>query len=322
MNKYQILWICLLLIILAFLALILFIISPNKCSSFIKKIKCYSGSLLDKLIFPARSCNKYQYINEKDINYFNVVKKNEKLEQEIQNQNCSSLECKRTVPYAFLQNEKFKNTKNYVIYFHGNGETIDEASEFVKLLMNQLKFHAFLIEYPQYGIYNHDVTNAQIILEDSIQAYNRIKEEYKLEDSQILIFGRSIGTGPAIYVASQVQCKGLIVISAYRSIIQQVRGMLFGIGFLVSKFMEERFNNEERISNIQCPTLYIHGLLDTLIPHTHSIFLNKKQQNSHPESQVKLETFAGMNHNNISQFTYEISEKIGFFFEELNKSSH
>lgn len=56
--------------------------------------------------------------------------------------------------------------------------------------MKSLKFHAFLIEYPNYGIYKHTETSAKIILEDSILAYEKIKEEYNLDESQILIFGR------------------------------------------------------------------------------------------------------------------------------------
>ena len=35
----------------------------------------------------------------------------------------------------------------------------------------------------------------------------------------------------------------------------------------------ERFNNLEQIVNVKCPTLFIHGMLDTLIPKDHSVEL-------------------------------------------------
>lgn len=51
--------------------------------------------------------------------------------------------------------------------------------------------------------------------------------------------------------------------------------MIFGIGYLVSKFMDERFNNEENIKKVECPALFIHGVDDKLIPSTHSTFLSQ-----------------------------------------------
>lgn len=50
--------------------------------------------------------------------------------------------------------------------------------------------------------------------------------------------------------------------------------MFCGFGYLVSKMMDERFNNEENITKIQCPALFIHGVDDTLIPSSHSLFLS------------------------------------------------
>ncbi|CAD8158408.1 unnamed protein product [Paramecium pentaurelia] len=309
---------CLILtLLMLFLVLMMLFSRSKRFRSFIQKIKSQLESLLDKIIFPARSCNEYQNISQQDLKVFSVVRKN--VGEEIQNQRCNNIELNRIVLYAYLRNDSFANTEYNVIYFHGNGETIDEAAYFVRNLMKSLQFNAFLIEYPKYGIYKYTETSAKIILEDSILAYEHIKDEYQLDESKIFIFGRSIGTGPAIHVASQKKCKGLIIISAFKSLKSLIREMVFGIGYLVSKFMDERFNNEENIKKIQCPALFIHGVDDTLIPSTHSIFLQKQLNNQNKES--RLELFPHMAHNNITEFNYEISEKISLNFRELSKAN-
>ncbi|CAK76695.1 unnamed protein product (macronuclear) [Paramecium tetraurelia] len=302
---------------MSIITLIICLTTQMRCRSAFKGIKRYIERILDRLIFPARSCKEYQSLNAQEVKYFSVVRRN--AGEGNQNQRCNNIEFNRIVPYAFLRNELYPNTKYYVIYFHGNGENIDDAAHLVRKLMKSLKFHAFLIEYPKYGIYQYTETNAKIILEDSILAYEQIKEENKLDDSQIYIFGRSIGTGPAIHVASQKNCRGLVTISAYRSIKQLVRGMVFGVGFFVSAIMDERFNNEENIAKVRCPALFIHGVDDTLIPSHHSIFLQRKLYNQNQNARQEL--FSNMNHNNIEGFEYEISEKIALTFQELSKAN-
>ena len=77
MEHLNVLWICAFLIeFLIIIGCLIWFISPNVFDKISKKLNCGSGSLLDKLIFPAKSCIKYANINEKDIYYFNVVKKN------------------------------------------------------------------------------------------------------------------------------------------------------------------------------------------------------------------------------------------------------
>ncbi|CAD8154202.1 unnamed protein product [Paramecium octaurelia] len=303
--------------IMSIIALIICLTTQMKCYISPRKLKSYIERILNRMIFPARSCNQYQSISNQELKFFSVVRRN--AGEGNQNQRCNNIEFNRIVPYAFLRNETYPNSKYYVIYFHGNGENIDGAAQFVRLLMQSLKFHAFLIEYPKYGTYQYTETNAQIILEDSILAYEQIKEENKLEDSQIYIFGRSIGSGPAIHVASQKNCRGLVTISAYRSLKQLIRGMVFCVGYFVSQIMDERFNNEENITKVKCPALFIHGVDDTLIPSHHSIFLQRKLYNQ--TKAARQELFSHMNHNNIHEFQYEISEKIALYFEELSQAN-
>jgi fermentation-respiration switch protein FrsA (DUF1100 family) len=88
-----------------------------------------------------------------------------------------------------------------------------------------------------------------------------------LSPNDIILFGRSLGTGPATELAAFVQPCALLLMTAYtsiRNVITSIAGKL--AGFLVY----ERFRNIDNIKLVTCPTFLIHGSKDTLIPSSHS----------------------------------------------------
>lgn len=88
-----------------------------------------------------------------------------------------------------------------------------------------------------------------------------------IDQKDIILFGRSIGTGPATELAAYVQPCALLLMTAYlsiRSVVSNVAGKL--AGYLIY----ERFRNIDNIKNVTCPTFLIHGQKDTLIPSSHS----------------------------------------------------
>ena len=76
--------------------------------------------------------------------------------------------------------------------------------------------------------------------------------------SDILLFGRSMGTGPAVKLAAYYghQISALVLISPYTSLKNAVKSLF---GSLTSYLVRERFENIETISKVKSPTLIIHG---------------------------------------------------------------
>ena len=130
-----------------------------------------------------------------------------------------------------------------------------------------------MVEYPGYGIYKGKAKE-EIIFEDALTVYDYVVGDMKYPESNILIVGRSIGSGPAVYLASKRNPRGLICISAYTSL----RGVCENItlGSVLKFFVKERFDNIGHIDNVKCSSLFIHGKKDTLIPHSHSQKLHDK----------------------------------------------
>lgn len=99
-------------------------------------------------------------------------------------------------------------------------------------------------------------------MHNAVKAYDWVKDYFKIEDKDILIMGRSIGTGVAVQVAAQRNPSGLVLISPFTSI-KDVAKHLFGN---LNCVVKERFKSVDYAKDIKCPTLIIHGKLDTLIP--------------------------------------------------------
>jgi abhydrolase domain-containing protein 17 len=88
-----------------------------------------------------------------------------------------------------------------------------------------------------------------------------------LNREDIIIIGRSIGSGPATKLAANNNPSALILISAYTSIHSLVEHL---IGKWAQFLVADRFKNLEYIKKVNCKVLFLHGKKDKLIPYEHS----------------------------------------------------
>lgn len=148
------------------------------------------------------------------------------------------------------------------------------------------------MEYPGYGIYRGTPTSEDI-LRDAETVFDYLVYEFSIKPKDIILIGRSIGTGAATHLASCRNVGSLILVSGCTSVKAAVKDYA---GRIARLFFEERFDNLEKIKKVTCPVLIIHGLLDKLIPFRQSIELKSKiQENVYSEIFLSL----GMTHNDF-----------------------
>jgi fermentation-respiration switch protein FrsA (DUF1100 family) len=94
-----------------------------------------------------------------------------------------------------------------------------------------------------------------------------------IEEKNILIFGRSMGSGPATHVASKRSPGSLLLMSSFKSIRAIAEDQA---GRLLKYLIQDRFKNIEKIGKVKSPTFLIHGMMDKLIPYQHSKELHDK----------------------------------------------
>lgn len=175
------------------------------------------------------------------------------------------------IPCLYITDKTKKLSKNFIIVFHGNAEDIFSSSNMGYSLHKKIGMNIIIVEYPGYSIYKGD-SEADVILQNTVIVYDFIKTLFSLEDKNIFIFGRSIGTSPAIYLASVRKPNALFVVSSFTSIRAVANNLVGPLKYL----LKERLSSKDYIKNVTCPVLFIHGQSDPLIPFKETILLKER----------------------------------------------
>jgi pimeloyl-ACP methyl ester carboxylesterase len=204
--------------------------------------------------------------------------------------------------------DKILGSSKLLMYFHGNAEDVGLSYRELDILKKSLKINILAMEYPGYGVYEDpDGCSAKKIKEDCDYVYRYVLQETGIKESDVIIFGRSIGTGPAIYLASKHKPGALCLMSAYTSIRDIAVSIVPVLGYLMST----HFENSKLISNVSCPAFFVHGRSDTLIPFQHSVTLHERCVGA-PHKQINLPDH--MTHNDFD-YEYDIIMPISTFLE-------
>jgi pimeloyl-ACP methyl ester carboxylesterase len=172
-----------------------------------------------------------------------------------------------SIPCLYLEYQE--GSSKVMIYFHGNAEDLGQAFEVLETLRSVLHIHIFAVEYPGYGLYSGKPTS-ESILNDAECVYSFLLSS-GVKPENIIVFGRSIGSGPATYLASTRKVGCLMLMSAYTSIKAAAKSLAGKFGSLI----KERFENVKKMPQVTCPTFFVHGMMDKVIPYTHSQVLHE-----------------------------------------------
>ena len=208
------------------------------------------------------------------------------------------------IPCLFLINS---NSPNFLICFHGNSEDIFSSEKNFLILKTNLNMNVIIIEYPKYSIYVSDTQEPKQIYEDALKVYDWLYITLNVPKNNIFVYGRSLGTSPAIYLSSQRDVRALFLVSAFTSIKD------VGYDKYCSWFVEDIFYSIDYIQSIKCPILLIHGRKDNLISYQHSqkLFDSAKKDNFHVDIQIRDE----MTHNDFD-FSKDIVDQIVYFMRK------
>ena len=150
-----------------------------------------------------------------------------------------------------------------ILYAHGNAEDLGLHVQFVEAMARKTGCDVFSFEYVGYGLSGHEGGRAS---EDA--CYRSIAAAWtylsqKVDPSTILVYGRSIGTGPAVDLcAGAASPRGLLLQSPFES------GLRCAFGYVTSVLLSgcDIFRNYEKIDKVSCPIAIVHGTEDTVVP--------------------------------------------------------
>jgi fermentation-respiration switch protein FrsA (DUF1100 family) len=148
-----------------------------------------------------------------------------------------------------------------LVYFHGNGDDLVTSAPIAALYLKA--GYGFLIaEYRGYSGLPGTPTEAGLY--NDARAYLRGLIASGVDPKQIVLFGRSLGTGVAVQMATEFQANGLILLSPYRSIPEVAESHF---PFLpAERLMKDRFETFKKIASLTLPLLVANGGQDQVIP--------------------------------------------------------
>jgi alpha-beta hydrolase superfamily lysophospholipase len=102
---------------------------------------------------------------------------------------------------------------------------------------------------------------------DATAAYRYLRDSLHVAADHIVIFGHSLGTAPAIELATRVPAAGLIVEGAPSSV--RERGAELYPWLPVRYVARVEYNSLSRIGKVRMPILFMHARADERIPVAH-----------------------------------------------------
>lgn len=166
------------------------------------------------------------------------------------------------VPCLFMTSN---SARFIMLYLHSNAEDLGRCYNFCNMLRMQFQVNVLAVEYPGYGICPGGQADELSVTENARLAFRFTTEVLQFPAEDIIILGRSVGSGPALHLAAEARTYGVILICPFLSVKEVVRCHLGR----VADFIEERFPNKEKIKNISGFLLVVHGKKDTVVPWTH-----------------------------------------------------
>ena len=172
-----------------------------------------------------------------------------------------------------------------VLYAHGNAEDLGQVAPWLEEL-HRAGFAVLAFDYRGYGMSTGGPPSAAGATSDMETVYHHAVETLKTPPSRLVLYGRSVGSGPATDLAARVPIGGLVLESAFVS--------AFRVLTKVSLLPFDRFHNLRHIRRVHAPVLVIHGTADEVIPVSHGRRLYEAA--SQPKQALWVE---GAHHNDV-----------------------
>jgi hypothetical protein len=182
--------------------------------------------------------------------------------------------------------------KDVVIYFHGNRENV---IRYEKYAVNFIRhgYEVWMPDYPTFGKTTGKLTEENI--------YWQAREVYKLAHSEfpsdsIIVYGKSLGTGVASYIAAKFPCRRLILETPYYSIPDLLS--TYAPIYPTGRMSHFKFPVGEYLEDVKAPVTIFHGSSDGVIPYRCASKLKNVLKRGD-----EFITIEGGSHNNLNDFS-------------------
>lgn len=182
--------------------------------------------------------------------------------------------------------------RGLILYFHGNAGDLSRWGEIASFFVDK-GYDVLVMDYRTYGKSTGKLSE-EALYQDAQLFYDYALERYQERD--IVLYGRSLGTGLATYLASLNRPRKLILETPFYSLVEvgKEKFPYLPVGSLLRyEFPSYRYVQESR-----SPVYIFHGTEDAVVPFASG----KKLFNAIPSKDKTFFRIEGGNHNNLIDF--------------------
>lgn len=152
-------------------------------------------------------------------------------------------------------------SKGLVLYYHGNMKNVEHYAGYIDVFLKN-GYEVWMGDYPGFGKTTGKRTEEKMY-EQSRIIYTMAASAY--HSDSIIIYGKSLGTGIASYVASYAKAKALVLEAPYYSIPTLFAHYAFI--YPVNAMSDYKIPTYRYIQEIKSPIIIFHGTGDDVIPY-------------------------------------------------------
>lgn len=172
--------------------------------------------------------------------------------------------------------EHFENRPT-VLFFHGNAGNISHR-EYVWYICKTFQLNLLLVDYRGFGKSNGD-PSPRGIFNDGLVAYDYLLSRLQDPD-QIVIWGESLGSSVATFVASKRRCRCLLLLCPFASLEDvifrhdSIPWWIKSSGIIIKHFIDN-MPSKKYIADVKDPVVIMHSKEDELIPYINAEILKE-----------------------------------------------
>lgn len=185
---------------------------------------------------------------------------------------------------------RLPDPKGIVFFLHGNGGNLQTWLTSIDFY-RRVNYDLFIIDYRGYGKSSGQIESETQLHEDMRIAWNKIAPLYV--GKKLVIYGRSLGTGLAAKLSSDVQPDLTVLVSPFESLKAMGDAHYPWLPGAVNRYP---MRTDIWLPKISGPVVIEHGDLDTLIGLSHGERLTQLR------SGTELVVVNGAGHNDIHKF--------------------
>lgn len=168
-------------------------------------------------------------------------------------------EMSEVIPAFYIQREDAHFT---LLFSHGNAEDLGLIIRYFRELSHILQVNIFAYDYTGYGMSTGASPQEPYVYADIEAAFKYLRDIMGVPWTQIVLYGRSIGTGPSCHLATKTAVRGVVLQSPMVSIYR----IAFHFRFTLPG---DLFSNVDKVNDISSPVFIMHGTRDEIVPCWH-----------------------------------------------------